>query len=450
MHVHILGIGGTFMAGVARLAVELGHRVTGSDQALYPPMSDQLDALGVEVQQGYDTACLEPAPDLVVIGNALGRGNPAVEAVLSRGLAYTSGPEWIEHEVLPGRHVIAIAGTHGKTTVSSLVAWMLDHAGLEPGFLVGGLVENFGVSARLGRGEHFVIEADEYDTAFFDKRSKFVHYHPRTLVVNNLEFDHADIFPNLDAIQTQFHHLVRTLPREAAIVRPQPDAAIDAMLERGCWSRVVTVAREAPADWLFEWHDGVTRDISLRAPDGSLASAALPLRGLHNAWNVAVAAAAVANAGVEAPRALAALADFANVRRRLELRGTRRGVAVYDDFAHHPTAIAATIAALRGSISGGRIVAVLEPRSNTMRLGIHRETLAAALAGADRVVILVPPGLPWDIRAVMSSLAAVELYDDSAALVAGVLDEVRAGDHVLVMSNGAFDRVHERLLQGLA
>ncbi|MCP5202402.1 MAG: UDP-N-acetylmuramate:L-alanyl-gamma-D-glutamyl-meso-diaminopimelate ligase [Gammaproteobacteria bacterium] len=450
MHLHILGIGGTFMAGVARLAVELGHRVTGSDRALYPPMSLQLEALGVEVRQDYDVDCLDPAPDLVVVGNALGRGNAAVEAMLSRGLPYVSGPEWIEREVLPGRHVIAIAGTHGKTTVSSLVAWMLEHAGLAPGFLIGGLVENFGVSARLGEGECFVIEADEYDTAFFDKRSKFVHYHPRTLVVNNLEFDHADIFPDLAAIETQFHHLVRTLPREAAIIRPQPDAAIDALLARGCWSNVVAVARAAPADWRFDWHDGPTRDIHLRGPDGSEASAALPLRGLHNAWNVAMAAAAAATAGVAPPQALAALEGFANVKRRLELRGTASGVAVYDDFAHHPTAIAATIAALRGSITGGRIIAVLEPRSNTMRLGIHRDTLGSALAGADRAAILVPPDLDWDIQAALAAYPQVSLYDDCAALIAATVAEVRPDDHVLVMSNGAFEDIHNRLLAELA
>ncbi|MEQ8663990.1 MAG: UDP-N-acetylmuramate:L-alanyl-gamma-D-glutamyl-meso-diaminopimelate ligase, partial [Gammaproteobacteria bacterium] len=424
MHLHILGIGGTFMAGLARLAVALGHRVTGADQALYPPMSTQLESLGIEVSEGYDPAALSPAPDVVVIGNALGRGNPSVEHVLSHDLPYLSGPDWLERHVLPGRHVIAIAGTHGKTTTATLAAWMLEHAGLAPGFLVGGVLENFGVSARLGDSPWFVIEADEYDTAFFDKRSKFVHYHPRTLVINNLEFDHADIFEDLRAIQTQFHHLVRTLPGEALILRPQPAPAIDELLARGCWSRVMRFGETPDCDWSFSWEDGDPRRLRLVAPDGTRASADTPLLGLHNAWNVTAAVAAVAAAGVTPAQALAALASFASVKRRLELRGEVRGVRVYDDFAHHPTAIAATIRALRGSLGHGRVIAVLEPRSNTMRLGVHQETLAAALDGAERAFILVPGDLSWDIRAVMAERDEIELHTDSARLLESLAREL--------------------------
>ncbi|MEQ8230593.1 MAG: UDP-N-acetylmuramate:L-alanyl-gamma-D-glutamyl-meso-diaminopimelate ligase [Gammaproteobacteria bacterium] len=450
MHLHILGIGGTFMAGLARLAVALGHRVTGSDQALYPPMSTQLEALGIEVSDGYDPAALSPAPDVVVIGNALARGNPAVEHVLSHDLPYLSGPDWLERHVLPGRHVIAIAGTHGKTTTATLATWMLEHAGQSPGFLVGGVLENFGVSARLGDSPWFVIEADEYDTAFFDKRSKFVHYHPRTLVINNLEFDHADIFEDLRAIQTQFHHLVRTLPREAVILRPQPAPAIDELLARGCWSRVLRFGESAECDWSFEWEDGSQRSIRIRAPDGAVARAATPLLGMHNAWNVTAAAAAVASAGVTPGQALAALAGFASVKRRLELRGEVRGVRVYDDFAHHPTAIAATIKALRGSLGHGRVIAVLEPRSNTMRMGVHQDSLATSLEGADRVFVLVPGDLSWDIRAALSGREEVELHTDSTRMIEALARELRGGDHVLMMSNGGFENVHERLLQRLA
>ena len=450
MHLHILGIGGTFMAGLARLAVALGHRVTGSDQALYPPMSTQLEELGVIVSEGYDPAALQPAPDVVVVGNALARGNPAVEYVLSNDLPYLSGPDWLERHVLPGRHVIAIAGTHGKTTTATLATWMLEHAGLAPGFLVGGVLENFGVSARLGDSPWFVIEADEYDTAFFDKRSKFIHYHPRTLVINNLEFDHADIFENLEAIQTQFHHLVRTLPREAVILRPHPSAAIDELLARGCWSHVQRFGDTSECDWRFDWDAGAEPRIHLTAPNGTTAAATTPLLGLHNAWNVAAAAAAVAAAGVAPSTALAALADFPSVKRRLELRGEVGGIRVYDDFAHHPTAIAATIKALRASLNQGRVIAVLEPRSNTMRMGVHQESLAAALDGAERAFILVPGDLSWDIRAVMATREEIELYTDSKRMVEAIAREARAGDHVLIMSNGGFENVHQRLLDRLA
>ena len=449
MHVHILGIGGTFMAGVARLAVELGHRVTGADANLYPPMSEQLEALGVMVTNGYDASALTPAPHVVIVGNALARGNPSVEYVLSNNLRYTSGPAWLYDEILRHRHVIAVAGTHGKTTVASLIAWMLEHGGLEPGFLIGGVVENFGVSARLGTGPLFVVEADEYDTAFFDKRSKFVHYAPRTLVINNLEFDHADIFTDLAAIQRQFHHLLRTLPREALIVHPAPDAAIDAVLAMGQWSRAVRFGSGDECEWRYAWSSS-DQVLRITTPDGSAAQGVSPLLGAHNAHNVAGAVATVADVGLPPAQALAALKEFTNVKRRLELRGRVAGVQVFDDFAHHPTAIAATIAALRPQVKPpGRIIAVSEMRSNTLRMGVHKHSLAAAFTAAEQTAILVPPDLCWDIAAALRSLPGHEIFTDSAALVAAVAHWARAGDAILVMSNGAFDNVHRRLLSAL-
>ena len=438
------------MAGVARLAIERGHRVTGADANLYPPMSEQLAALGVVVSHGDDVGALTPAPDLVIIGNALARGNPSVEYVLSNNLRYTSGPAWLYDEILRHRHVIAVAGTHGKTTVSSLIAWMLEHGGLEPGFLVGGVVENFGVSARLGNGSLFVVEADEYDTALFDKRSKFVHYAPRTLVINNLEFDHADIFADLAAIQRQFHHLLRTLPREALILCPAPDAAIEALLAMGQWSRTARFGTGQTCDWRYGWS---SRDqtVQIATPDGTTAQGVSPLLGAHNAHNVAAAIAAVADVGLPPARALTALSSFANVKRRLELRGLIGGVQVFDDFAHHPTAIAATIAALRPRVAPpGRIIAISEMRSNTMRMGVHKDRLAKAFAGAERTAILVPADLSWDIAAALLTLPGHSLFTDSATLVTAVSAWARAGDALLVMSNGAFDNIHTRLLSALA
>ena len=451
MHVHILGIGGTFMAGVARLAVELGHRVTGSDANLYPPMSDQLHALGVDVHLGYGIEPLRARPDIVVVGNALSRGNACVEYLLDESLPYTSGPAWLHDHVLPGRHVIAVAGTHGKTTTSSLVAWMLEHAGLAPGFLVGGVVENFGVSARLGAPTApFVVEADEYDTAFFDKRSKFLHYAPRTLLINNLEYDHADIFPDLAAIQRQFHHVVRLVPASGAIVHPAPDANIVQVLAQGCWSRVVRFGAEAPCEWRYAWQPTSESPLVVRDPYGADHAHGTPLLGAHNAHNTVAALAAVAEVGVPTATGLAALAGFASVKRRLELRGTRRGVAVYDDFAHHPTAIAATIAALRSRVTPpGRILAVSEMRSNTMRMGVHRDALARAFAAADLTYVVAPSDLPWDLGAALAPLPSHAVFGDTASLIDAVAGAARPGDAVLVMSNGGFERVHERLLEAL-
>ena len=448
MHLHILGIGGTFMVGIARLAVALGHEVTGADSNLYPPMSDQLAELGVKVADGYAATALEPAPDLIIVGNALTRGNESVEFMLSHGLAYTSGPAWLYQAVLRDRHVIAVAGTHGKTTVASLVTWMLEHAGCAPGFLIGGVLENFACSARLGTGPLFVVEADEYDTAFFDKRSKFVHYAPRTLVINNLEYDHADIFPDLAAIERQFHHLIRTLPREALIVRPTPAPTIDRLLAQGLWSRVTRFGRDAECEWRRH-ADAPPANITITTPSGDTVTAATPLLGEHNADNTLAAIAAVADIGVAPQRALAALATFENVKRRLELRGTTRGVRVYDDFAHHPTAIAATIAALRPNIGAGRLIAVTEMRSSTMRMGIHREALANALAGADETAILVPGTLSWDIDAALATLPQQRIFAATADLIAYLCTVAQAGDTILVMSNGAFDDIHQRLIEAL-
>jgi UDP-N-acetylmuramate: L-alanyl-gamma-D-glutamyl-meso-diaminopimelate ligase len=448
MRLHILGICGTFMAGIAALAREAGHQVTGSDANAWPPMSTQLEHLGIAVMQGYDPGHLRPAPDVVVIGNALSRGNPAVEYVLDQGLPYVSGPEWLAEHVLHGRHVLAVAGTHGKTTTTSVLAWLLDHAGLEPGFLVGGVPLNFGVSARLGKGKFFVIEGDEYDTAFFDKRSKFLHYRPRTAILNNLEYDHADIFPDLAAIERQFHHLIRTVPASGRLVVNGADANLRRVLEMGCWSEVAYFddARGWTAQRLAQGFE-----VSLQG--SSQGSASTPLAGAHNRSNALAAIAAAAHIGVAPADALAALESFQGIRRRLELRGEVRGVQVYDDFAHHPTAITVTIAALREQLGEqpGRILAVLEPRSNTMRLGGHAQTLAQSLEGAALSFVYARPDLKWDAQGALGSLGErLRLHADLPGLVADVVAQAQPGDRLLVMSNGDFGGVHQKLLDALA
>ena len=407
-------------------------------------MSTQLEALGIKVLPGYEAAQLDPAPDLVIVGNVVSRGNPAIEYVLDQGLPYVSGPQWLAEHVLQGRHVLAVAGTHGKTTTTSLLAYLLDQAGLEPGFLIGGVPMDFGVSARLGKGRHFVIEADEYDTAFFDKRSKFVHYGPRTAILNNLEYDHADIFPDLAAIERQFHHLIRTVPASGRLVVNGADTNLARVLEMGCWSGVEYFddARgwtAKPADQGFELaHQGKSEG-----------RAHMPLAGAHNRSNALAAIAAAAHVGVTPAQALAGLAAFRGVKRRLELRGVRRGVQVYDDFAHHPTAVAATIAALREpghAGGGGRVLAVLEPRSNTMRLGGHAETLAASLNGADLAFVYARPDLKWDAPKALARLGAkLRAHAQLDTLVADVAAEARDGDRVLVMSNGDFGGVHREV-----
>ncbi len=453
MHLHILGICGTFMAGIAALAREAGHRVTGSDANAWPPMSTQLEALGIQVMPGYDAAHLDPAPDVVVVGNVVTRGPrfAAMEHALDAGLPYVSGPQWLAENVLQGRHVLAVAGTHGKTTTSSLLAWMLDQAGLEPGFLIGGVPLDFGVSARLGKGRHFVIEADEYDTAFFDKRSKFVHYRPRTCVLNNLEFDHADIFPDLAAIERQFHHLIRTVPGRGRLIVNGQDANLERVLRQGLWCELERF--DARDGWLAtdaqspSGPEALAFDLQVHGVDRGRLRTSMP--GRHNRSNALAALAAATHAGAPLERCIEALASFGSVRRRLERIGQVGGVEVYDDFAHHPTAVAVTIDALRRQGSG-RILAVLEPRSNTMRLGSQAAELAQALGAADLSFVFVRPDLQWDVGAALAPLGArLQVSQELDDLIARICEQVRPGDRVLVMSNGDFGGLHGRLLKAL-
>ena len=452
VHLHILGICGTLMAGIATLAQELGHRVTGADANVYPPMSDTLRAAGIALTEGWGPLARQEHPDLVVIGNALSRGNPSVEYVLDHDLPYTSGPAWLAAHVLPGRHVIAIAGTHGKTTTASIVAWLLECADHQPGFLIGGIPLNFGVPARLGRSPFFVVEADEYDTAFFDKRSKFVHYRPRTAVLNNLEFDHADIFPDLAAIKLQFHHLVRTIPASGNIIWNVDDANLAATLEQGCWSRTATFGSSTSAAWRLQPNAHTEEPVlEIRLPDGQQRRLTTTLSGRHNALNTTAAIAAVALAGGAPPDLQSAIQSFAGVKRRLEEIGRVRGIVVYDDFAHHPTAIAATLAGLRARIGADQLIAVLEPRSNTMRLGVHRTDLAPALAGADLSIIYAPPNLGWDTQPVVAALGARGAsYDSLDAVLAAIERAAQSPAHIVIMSNGGFGGLHQRLLASLS
>lgn len=447
MHIHILGICGTFMGGLALLARELGMTVSGSDANVYPPMSDQLVAAGIDVSEGYEPAHLEPAPDLVVMGNAMTRGNPAVEYVLNKGLPYVSGPQWLAEHVLRGRWVLGVSGTHGKTTTSSLLAWILEHAGMSPGFLIGGVPDNFGETARLGNTPFFVIEADEYDTAFFDKRSKFVHYQPRTLVINNLEFDHADIFDDLAAIQKQFHHLVRTVPSEGLIISPQ-EKAIDQVFEQGCWTPRQTLG--VGADWQAELINKDGSEFEVRF-QGQTAIVRWGMLGQHNVNNALAAIAAARHVGVTLEHACEALSKFAGVKRRLELRGEIDNIRVYDDFAHHPTAIATTIAGLRARIGNRKLIAVLEPRSNTMKMGVHQDSLAQSLTQADRVLLFQDAGLKWSLKQISETLGEhVSVFDSVEAIVSTLQKESEQGDEILVMSNGGFGGIHQKILEALA
>lgn len=452
MHVHILGICGTFMGGIAALAKAAGHRVTGSDQQVYPPMSDQLRALGIELVEGYDPAQLDPVPDVVVIGNALSRGNPAVEAVLNRGIAYTSGPRWLAEHVLRDRWVLAVAGTHGKTTTSSMLAWILDYAGLKPGFLIGGVPVNFGLTARLGEQPFFVVEADEYDTAFFDKRSKFVHYLPRTLVLNNLEFDHVDIFADMDAIKWQFHQLMRTIPSQGLVISNGAEPRLDEVLTQGCWTPVQRFGGEECAD--AQWQarplcaDCTEFEVLHKGQVKARVRGMMP--GRHNMLNALAAMLAARHAGVEIATSAEAMARFQGVKRRLELLGEPGGVTVYDDFAHHPTAISESLAALRARVADQRILAVLEPRSNTMKHGVHKDELAGALDGADLVWAMQPAGLQWSLESALGPLGErARVETDVDTLVDRVVAEARKGDHVLVMSNGGFGGLYGKLLSRL-
>ncbi len=450
MQIHILGICGTFMGGLAALAKEAGHRVTGCDAQVYPPMSTQLQRLGIELIEGYGAEQLAIKPDLWVIGNVVSRGNPLMEAILDAGQPYTSGPQWLAENVLRGRWVLAVAGTHGKTTTTAMLAHILERAGLAPGFLIGGVPQDFGTTARLGDSDFFVIEADEYDTAFFDKRSKFVHYRPRTAVLNNLEYDHADIFPDLAAIETQFHHLVRTVPRSGQIVVNAQSEALARVLSRGCWSEV---ARFDAADGWSAQGDDATFDVLLRGQ--TVGRVQWNLTGAHNRSNALAAVAAAHHAGVMIDAACEALCSFQGVKRRMELRGQAGGVAVYDDFAHHPTAIATTIAGLRAQMRsdlaarGARLLAVFEPRSNTMKLGTMKARLPEVLRDAD-LVYGYGGGLGWDLAAALAPLGGkARAFDDLAALVQAVATDARPGDRVLVMSNGGFGGVHDQLLAAL-
>ncbi|MEC7131877.1 MAG: UDP-N-acetylmuramate:L-alanyl-gamma-D-glutamyl-meso-diaminopimelate ligase [Pseudomonadota bacterium] len=446
MHVHILGICGSFMGGIAAIAKSLGHKVTGSDKNVYPPMSTQLEALGIELTEGYCESQFDPAPDMVVIGNAMSRGNPAVEYVLNRNLPYTSGPQWLLDNLLKDRWVIGLSGTHGKTTTSSMVAWILEHAGLNPGYLIGGVPENFGVSARVGESPFFVIEADEYDSAFFDKRSKFVHYRPKTLVINNLEFDHADIFADLGAIQTQFHHLVRMVPENGLILTPNNTAAIEEMLKKGCWSSRQSLGKEWHAELLKK--DGSEFNV---LHNGVIAGTVTwALVGQHNVDNALMAIAAAHHAGVTLPDAIDALSFFKNVKRRMEVKGEVNNITLYDDFAHHPTAIATTLDGLRKKVGNARILAVLEPRSNTMKMGVHKDTLANSWQKADEVYLYEPEGMDWSlVDSVAHSNAPTHCFRDVEKIVQGVCNVAQPGDHILVMSNGGFEGIHGRILDAL-
>jgi UDP-N-acetylmuramate: L-alanyl-gamma-D-glutamyl-meso-diaminopimelate ligase len=450
MRIHILGVCGTFMGGIALLAKQSGHIVSGSDMNVYPPMSTQLTAQGITLSNGYDPADLDPLVECVIVGNVISRGNPMMEHILENNIPYISGPQWLAEHVLRKRWVLAVSGTHGKTTTTSLLVWILEQAGLNPGFLVGGVPENFGVSARLGSEPFFVIEADEYDCAFFDKRSKFVHYHPKTLILNNLEFDHADIFANLDAIKQQFHYLLRTVPGNGLIVRQADDANLTAVIDKGCWTPVTT----------FSGNEGIWQ-AKLSNEDGSefdvyqhgeyLCTAVWDLLGMHNVNNALAAIAAAAHAGVSPMRAVEALASFKNVKRRLEVKGKVKEITIYDDFAHHPTAIATTLAGLRAKIGKeARIVVVLEFGSYTMRTGVHKDQIKDALTVADKVVWQRPRGGDWGISDLLQQFSPpAEMYDNVEQLVDTLTPQLKTGDHVVIMSNSGFGGIHGKLLDAI-
>jgi UDP-N-acetylmuramate: L-alanyl-gamma-D-glutamyl-meso-diaminopimelate ligase len=437
------------MGGVALLARRAGYRVTGSDQNTYPPMSTLLEAEGITLTEGYDPAQLDPMPDLVVIGNALSRGNPAVEAVLNRGINYVSGPRWLGENLLRGKTVLAVAGTHGKTTTSSMLAWILEAAGKAPGFLIGGVPRNFDVSARHG-DDLFVVEADEYDTAFFDKRAKFVHYRPRVAVLNNLEYDHADIYPDLESIKTQFHHLVRTIPGEGTIVCNGTDPALESVLRLGCWSRLDRFSTEGEDGWRVEMLDAGGTTLAFHRDGARIGEVAWSHCGEHNALNACAAVAAATAAGLDPETAIAALADFQGVKRRLESLGTHGDVAVYDDFAHHPTAIRMTLSGLRRRVGNARILVGLEPRSNTMRAGVHADRLGPSLVAADKVWLLTSDDIDWDPQDALAPLEGRgRVVTRTEDMLKQMLEESRPGDHVVFMSNGGFDAAPRRFTEGL-
>lgn len=449
MHIHILGICGTFMAGIALLAKQQGHHVTGSDENIYPPMSGQLQEQGITLFSGYDISHLDSKPDQIVIGNAMKRGMTIIEYILNEGMDYTSGPAWLAQNLLANRWVLAVSGTHGKTTTSSLLTWILETCGLHPSFLIGGVPENFGVSARLTHSPFFVIEADEYDSAFFDKRSKFIHYHPRTLVINNLEFDHADIFTDLADIQKQFHHLMRTVPSQGQVIAPIDEKAIADVMKQGRWSEVVHFGLEqTPANWSAKTITADGSRFAIYQGVKKRAEIAWNLIGQHNVHNALAALLAALHTGVNFDEACQAFASFKNVKRRLEIRGQAQGITVYDDFAHHPTAIATTLDGLRQKVGNQRIIAVLELGSYTMRSGVHKEQIATACAAADQVIFLRPAG-NWGIDAVADALHNAKVLDDVDSIVNQLSAIAKPNDHILVMSNGGFGGIHERILDEL-
>lgn len=448
MHLHILGICGTFMGSLALLARDLGHQVSGSDANVYPPMSTQLEAQGIQLMEGFDPAHLQPAPDLVIIGNAMSRGNPAVEYALDKGIPYTSGPQWLAEHVLQERWVLAVAGTHGKTTTSSLLAWILEEAGMAPGFLIGGIPQNFGISARLGDTPFFVVEADEYDSAFFDKRSKFVHYRPRTAILNNLEFDHADIFDDLAAIERQFHHLVRTVPASGLIIHPQQEPALHRVIGLGCWTPIQTTGEGGNWQARLLAEDGSRFEVWL---DGQLQGVAeWQQTGDHSVANALSALAAARHVGVTPQQGIAALSGFASPKRRMEKIAETGGIVLYDDFAHHPTAIATTLAGLRASIGDERLIAIIEPRSNTMRLGSHMSALPGSVQQASEVIWYQPPGLDWSLDSVVvDSPVPAQVMTDIDAIIDRVVAEATPGTRIVIMSNGGFGGIHQKMKQAL-
>jgi UDP-N-acetylmuramate: L-alanyl-gamma-D-glutamyl-meso-diaminopimelate ligase len=456
MHIHILGICGTFMGGLAVLAKEAGHTVTGCDANVYPPMSTQLQAQGITLTEGFGVEQIALQPDLFVIGNVVSRGNPLMEEILNRGLPYVSGPQWMGEHILRDKWVLAVAGTHGKTTTSSMLAWILEYAGYAPGFLIGGVPLNFGISARLSGNESsdfFVIEADEYDTAFFDKRSKFVHYHAKTAILNNLEYDHADIFPDLAAIETQFHHLVRTVPGVGRLIVNGQEGSLQRVLERGCWSEKEFFADSAQDGWSLALKD--SEDFEVLFSGVAQGTVCWNLNGAHNRLNALAAIAAARHVGVTPQVAIEALGQFVNVKRRMETRGVVGGVTVVDDFAHHPTAITTTVAGLRRKVGSARILAVLEPRSNTMKLGTMKQALPGSLSEADLVFGYTAPGgkdmVGWNLGETLAPLGDKAIaYTDLATLVTAIVAQAQAGDHILVMSNGGFGGIHQKLLDALA
>ncbi|OUS30318.1 UDP-N-acetylmuramate:L-alanyl-gamma-D-glutamyl-meso-diaminopimelate ligase [Gammaproteobacteria bacterium 45_16_T64] len=450
MHLHILGICGTFMGSLAILAKQLGHQVSGSDANVYPPMSTQLEAQGITLMEGFSPLHLDPEPDLVIVGNAMSRGNDAVEHVLARGIPYTSGPQWLRDHVLEGRWVIALAGTHGKTTTTSMVTWILEDVGLEPGYLVGGVPKNFEVSARLGADPFFVVEADEYDSAFFDKRSKFVHYLPRTLVLNNMEFDHADIFDDLAAIQRQFHHVIRTVPNNGLIIAPAADAALEETLAMGCWTPTQRFGVSGNNDWSVALinDDGSEFDVLWQGERCGVVR--WNQTGMHNVNNALAAIAASHHAGVRVRDCIDALCRFEGVKRRMECLGTVNGVTVYDDFAHHPTAIETTLDGLRKQVGDKRIIAIIEPRSNTMRMGVHQDRLAQSVRDATEVIWYQPEGADWKLSSVVEGAVVPSSLEHSIdGTIQRIVEGRRDNDHVVIMSNGGFGGIHRKLLAAL-